>query len=156
MACKVRLMTATDIKMITMIEAETFPHPFTESDFQSALVDENKRIFVIELYEDIIGAVQSNVIAYCGTTQIDEHRVEITTFAVAKDYRGQGQAKFLLEMVLRFFQASHVQEVTLEVRPSNIAAIQLYQNFGFEQVAVRKNYYQNPNEDAYLLQKIFS
>lgn len=156
MAFKVRLMTRQDVEMVAMIEKETFPHPFTLADFQATLTNSQTQTFVIELYEDIIGDVQSKIIAYCGTKQLDDQRVEITTLAVAKEYRNQGQANFLLEMVLRFLQASRMKEVTLEVRPSNLAALRLYQSFDFEQVAVRKNYYQNPTEDAYLLQKIFS
>lgn len=156
MAFKVRLMTANDVEKVSAIEAATFPHPFTAADFQATLTNTQTQTFVIELYEDIIGDVQSKIVAYCGTAQLDDNRVEITTFAVDKDYRRQGQAKFLLEMVLRFLQASRITEVTLEVRPSNTAALRLYQSFGFEQVAIRKNYYQNPNEDAYLLQKRFA
>jgi ribosomal-protein-alanine N-acetyltransferase len=41
--------------------------------------------------------------------------------------------------------------MTLEVRPSNAAAVTLYKKLGFEILGTRKNYYTNPNEDAYLM-----
>ena len=46
--------------------------------------------------------------------------------------------------------------ITLEVRPSNTAALKLYEGFGFEQVGERKNYYSNPAENAVLLTLFFS
>ncbi|MGL6058344.1 MAG: ribosomal protein S18-alanine N-acetyltransferase [Culicoidibacterales bacterium] len=156
MAFKVRMMTEQDVVSVAAIEEATFPHPFTVNDFVKGLKNPQAQYFVIEQYEDIIGEVQSVISAYCGVNYFDPQRVEIATLAVEKKYRREGQAKFLLEMVLRFLQASKVEEVTLEVRPSNTPAIALYQSFGFEQVAVRKNYYQSPSEDAYLLQKKLS
>ncbi|MGL4952193.1 MAG: ribosomal protein S18-alanine N-acetyltransferase [Culicoidibacterales bacterium] len=155
MACKVRMMTETDIPSVVAIEAATFPHPFTKADFEKGLANPQSQHFVIEQYQDIIGEIQSVISAYCGIQYLEPTRVEITTLAVEKTHRREGQAQFLLEMILRFLQASKVEEVTLEVRPSNVAAMKLYSKFGFEQVAVRKNYYQSPNEDAYLLQKNF-
>ena len=46
--------------------------------------------------------------------------------------------------------------LTLEVRPSNTAAVKLYEGFGFEQVGERKNYYSNPTENAVLLTLYFN
>lgn len=155
MAFKVRLMTKQDIPEVSAIEERTFPHPFTAEDFTKALDNPSSQQFVIELFEDVIDDVRSFVSAYCAVNYLDETRAEIVTFAVIDSHRRSGQAKFLLEMVLRFMQSSRVQEVTLEVRPSNTAALKLYTSFDFEEVAVRKNYYTQPNEDAYLLQKKF-
>lgn len=155
MAFKVRQLTQQDIPTVAAIEAATFPHPFTIADFTATLATPTKNCFVVETYEDVIGAVQANVSAYCYVSEIDETRVEIMTLAVGERYRREGQAKFLLEMVLRYLQATKMTEVTLEVRPSNQPALNLYTSFGFEHVAVRKNYYQDPQEDAYLLQKTF-
>ena len=52
-------------------------------------------------------------------------------------------------------EANRLAFLTLEVRPSNAAAIALYQGFGFEEVGRRKNYYDLPKEDALILTKYF-
>ena len=61
----------------------------------------------------------------------------------------------ILQVFLQFAAANHLAFLTLEVRPSNAAAIALYQGFGFEEVGRRKNYYDLPKEDALILTKYF-
>jgi len=56
-----------------------------------------------------------------------------------------------LKFVLEDSAEKGAQSVILEVRRSNRAAIALYEKFGFRQAAVRKNYYENPEEDALLM-----
>lgn len=72
---------------------------------------------------------------------------EILTVATSPEYRRQGIAHRLLE---RFFELipDEVENIALEVRQSNTAAIALYESFGFEKVGVRKRFYRDPVEDA--------
>ena len=49
----------------------------------------------------------------------------------------------------------HLYGITLEVRQSNEAALALYRKYGFEQSGRRKNYYDNPTEDALILWRVF-
>ena len=79
----------------------------------------------------------------------------ITNVAVFPEYRRQGIAAQILQVFLQFAAANHLAFLTLEVRPSNAAAIALYQGFGFEEVGRRKNYYDLPKEDALILTKYF-
>ena len=71
----------------------------------------------------------------------------IDSVAVAPEHRRKGIAKALLAAVGGDF------EVTLEVRESNLAARELYYSLGFELLCVRKNYYDNPTENALVLRK---
>lgn len=66
--------------------------------------------------------------------------------------QGQGWGRWLLEQTLTQLRSHHLQRVFLEVRASNMPAIQLYQNHGFENVGLRKDYYDAPvgREDAYV------
>ena len=73
---------------------------------------------------------------------------------VPEEYRRQGIADQLLDVFCRFGQA-RLAFLTLEVRPSNTAAVALYEKHGFREAGRRKNYYENPTEDALLLTKEF-
>lgn len=74
----------------------------------------------------------------------------IDNVAVREDYRRQGIADDLLDVFVRFGRVN-LAFLTLEVRPSNEAAIGLYFKHGFAQVGRRKNYYENPREDAIIM-----
>ena len=58
-------------------------------------------------------------------------------------------------MFCDFAQGNHLAFLTLEVRPSNSAAIALYRSFGFEEAGRRRNYYDLPKEDALILTRRF-
>ena len=72
--------------------------------------------------------------------------LEITQLAVKKAYQGQGLANQLMG-----FLADRPERIFLEVRASNQVARALYEKHGFQPVGQRKNYYQNPVEDAILM-----
>lgn len=72
---------------------------------------------------------------------------EILNLAVAPDYRRQGVGHALLCAYLEAFQGA----VFLEVRPSNHAARAFYKSFGFEEVTLRPDYYENPSEPAIVM-----
>ena len=74
----------------------------------------------------------------------------IDNIAVRPDYRGQGIADALLDVFVRFGRAK-LALLTLEVRLTNEPAIQLYYKHGFAQVGRRKDYYENPKEDAIIM-----
>lgn len=89
------------------------------------------------------------VIAYLAFEKIlDEGSV--IEIAVAPDYRRQGIARGLIESAM---EDSSLKEIYLEVRESNLPAISLYQNLGFERMGVRTDYYDNPNENAVIMKK---
>ncbi|WP_303822879.1 ribosomal protein S18-alanine N-acetyltransferase [Ruminococcus flavefaciens] len=72
---------------------------------------------------------------------------EILTVATAPQYRRQGVARMLMESFLTAVPED-VENIALEVRQSNTAAIGLYKSFGFEKAGVRKRFYTDPAEDA--------
>ena len=75
--------------------------------------------------------------------------------AVFPQYRRRGAAGKLLDVFLRFARANQLAFLTLEVRPSNAAAIALYTRFGFREAGRRRNYYDLPKEDALILTRTF-
>ena len=93
-----------------------------------------------------------NVIAYCGLyTVLDE--ADITNIAVHPDYRKKGVATQILNKVFAYCIENSITTLNLEVRKSNVNAINLYGKNGFLIVGERKNYYSDNHEDAYLMTK---
>ena len=94
-------------------------------------------------------ADDGTVLGYAGLSVVlDEGCIE--KVAVKGKYRRMGVADALVDAFVRFGRA-HLAFITLEVRASNDAAIQLYMKHGFEQVGRRKNYYADIHEDAILM-----
>ncbi len=89
----------------------------------------------------------------CGFFAADE--AEITSVAVAPEYRRKGIAASLMEEYLRALPDA-VESVFLEVRESNSAAIGLYQKFGFQKISIRKKFYSFPDENAVVMQKLLN
>ena len=79
----------------------------------------------------------------------------ITNMAVLPQYRKLGIGSMLILRMIKECQIAGSFGLTLEVRQSNIAAIKAYEKFGFVIEGIRKNYYQNNNEDALTMWLLF-
>ena len=75
----------------------------------------------------------------------------ITILAVHPDYQHQGLGQLLLYALLRDAKRRRLEWATLEVKPSNQAALSLYQKFGFIEAGRRRRYYKDTGEDALIL-----
>ena len=75
----------------------------------------------------------------------------ITNVAVSPGCRRQGIGRALIGALVSCAKAQRLAFVTLEARASNMPAIALYENAGFQKVGVRKNFYTAPAEDALLM-----
>ena len=87
---------------------------------------------------------------YCGMWGIVGEG-QITNVAVAPQYRRQGVAKKLFRVFLDKGEQKGLTAFTLEVRTSNVPAIELYKSFGFKEAGVRKDFYELPKEDALIM-----
>ena len=70
-----------------------------------------------------------------------------------KEYENNGIATLLLNTVFNFAKENNITRIFLEVRPSNIHAIKLYEKNDFKTISTRKNYYKDNNEDAIIYLK---
>lgn len=138
-------MTKKHIPDILKVEAECFSDPWSEAMFLEEISGKFSHYYVAE--------TEGEAIAYMGMWSLSGEG-HITNVAVAKNHRRKGIAKSLIEHFIDIAQKENLEFMTLEVRASNIAAISLYESFGFTQVGVRKKYYNNV-EDALLLTKFF-
>ena len=117
----------------------------------------SKQMFEEDKKDDYTGyglvIKDEKTIGYIGYRQVFEE-AEITNLAIVKQEQKQGSAAELVRKWLEKIEKEQVEKVFLEVRYSNQAAIKLYKKLGFQQMAVRKHYYQNPLEDAVILNYI--
>ena len=94
--------------------------------------------------------IDNDVIGYLDYSLIYD-RMEIDNFNVLEDYRNQGIGTKLMAHLISIAIEYRVVNITLEVRCSNVVAINLYKRFGFREVALRKFYY--GDEDGILMEK---
>ena len=139
-------MDKSHIEQIAALERSCFSAPWTEGMLTDALYDPQACFIVAEDGE-------GGVLGYAGLHAVlDEGYID--NVAVEPDARRHGVASALLDVFCRF-GAANLTFLTLEVRASNAAAIALYEKHGFARVGLRKNYYQDPREDAVLMTKEF-
>lgn len=141
-------MTADHLDELARLEKVCFSRPWSRQMLAEEL-DNACAAFLVALEEGT-----EKVVGYAGLLVMADEGY-ITNVAVFPEYRRQGIAGQLLEVFLRFAQANALAFLTLEVRPSNEAAIALYQGYGFEEKGRRKNYYDFPKEDALILTREF-
>ena len=141
----IRAMKLDDLDQVCKIENIAFSHPWSKEDFEIEL-QSNPYAFYFVFEEE------KSIKAYLGVWLIYE-RVQITTIAVHPDYKGIGLSKILMTYLDKLCLDNQVEESTLEVRVSNEVAISLYEKYGFIKKGLRKDYYQDNHEDAYLMVK---
>ena len=91
-----------------------------------------------------------NLLGYAGCWQILEE-AHITTVAVSPEFRRNKIGEALLKTIIDDCYKNMIKYITLEVRVSNTAAINLYEKYGFKSLGTRKGYYQDNNEDALIM-----
>jgi [ribosomal protein S18]-alanine N-acetyltransferase len=141
---EIRDMTAADMAVVVAIERESYSVPWSEVTFRGLLRRQDADTVVATLRDAVIGyAVLWSVL----------DQAELGNVAVSAAARSGGIGERLVREMLARAAARGVREVFLEVRPSNHVARRLYERLGFVQVGRRRNYYQQPVEDALVLRR---
>ena len=140
-------MNADHLDELERLERICFSRPWSKRMLGEELENQCAAFLVAE---DESG----KVLGYAGLlVMMDEGY--ITNVAVFPEYRRHGIGAAIIEVFMNFARGNDLAFLTLEVRPSNTAAIALYEGFGFEEVGRRKNYYDLPKEDALILTRYF-
>ena len=142
-------MTADHLDELERLERICFSRPWSKRMLAEELDNACAAFLVAEDGET--GAV----LGYAGLLAMMDEGY-ITNVAVFPEYRRCGIAAKIIEVFMNFARGNQLSFLTLEVRPSNEAAIALYQRFGFEEVGRRRNYYDLPKEDALILTRYFN
>lgn len=139
----IRRMTEEDLEQVAELEKSIFSTPWSKAAFSESLQRPYSHFFV---------AAADEIAGYCGVHNLGGDG-EITNVAVVPKYRGQKIAYKMLDFAMAETKKAGVQAFTLEVRVSNTPAINLYEKLGFTSQGVRKNFYENPTEDALIMWK---
>ena len=137
-----REMGKADINKVVKLEQESFAIPWSEQAFREELVND-KAVYLLGWQED-------KVAAYAGMWLVVDE-ANITNVAVAAGLRGKGIGTELMRQMIKAAAERAAVAMTLEVRPSNRAALALYNKLGFVIAGRRKNYYEDNHEDALIL-----
>lgn len=138
----VRAMRESDLSAVAGLEKKIFSRPWSRQGFLDALCRSDTVFLAAEEAGEIVG--------YIGMyAAIPEG--EITNVAVAPEKRGRGIGGMLLGEMKKKAAGMGVQRLLLEVRVSNRDAIRLYEKNGFLRCGIRKNFYDAPKEDAYIM-----
>ena len=139
-------MRASDLTEVIEVELRNYPFPWTEGIFHDC-VKAGYTCQVLRLEGVVIGYAVLQVVA-------DE--AHLLNICIDKAFNRKGYARSLLEKMLLLAKRQGAQTVFLEVRPSNPRAITMYDLAGFNEVGLRKNYYDTygGREDAIVMAKI--
>ncbi len=139
-----RSMTEADLDAVTLLEQRIFSDAWPREAFEQDVDSANSGFILAESDGVLCG--------YAGYL-IGGGEAQLINIAVAPEYRGKSIAKTLLNYILEIAQKADCENIFLEVRPSNQAAIGLYRKFGFLDLYCRPNYYHSPTEDALVMVK---
>lgn len=138
----IRSMEETDVEAASRLESSVFSMPWRAGDFLEMVKADYAYYFIADLDGQVVGI--------CGLRDIVGEG-EITNVAVDKDYRELGIGSKLMKKIIDQCGQLKINDVTLEVRASNQAAITLYESYGFKGEGIRPNFYDNPKEDALIM-----
>ena len=136
-------MRRRHLRGIMAIERQVYPRPWSPSLFVSEMTSGRSRAYLVAL-DRRTGSGYAGLISYG-----DE--AHVTTIAVDPEYQRLKIGTRLLYELVREAIEMGARAVSLEVRVTNWGAQRLYGGFGFRPVGVRRNYYQETNEDALVM-----
>ena len=142
----VRRAMIEDAKEIFAIEMECFSVPWSLDSIETELLNEDNKLYYV--VEDVNG-----VVGYAGAWLVYDEG-QITNIAIRPSARRQGFGAKLTSALIEECFKRGMHEIFLEVRISNLSALSLYRQLGFTVKGMRKNYYSEPKEDAYIMSLI--
>ncbi len=140
----IRKMTMQDLDEVMIIELESFTLPWSRESYEAELQNQYASYFVCDY--------AGEVAAFAGMWTVYEE-AHITNVAVGQKFRNLGMGRNLMLEEERQARAKRAERILLEVRPSNSAALAMYQSLGFVPTSIRKQYYSNNQEDALIMTK---
>jgi [ribosomal protein S18]-alanine N-acetyltransferase len=140
---EIRAMSRGDLDAVLAIEMISYTHPWKKEHFLQELHS--------PLSFPLVATINGKVSAYVCLMSLFEE-AQIMNIAVAPDVRRSGVGKLLMDAAINTAREKGAENLVLEVRESNLAAIALYESYGFTRYFIRKRYYEG-QEDAILMEK---
>lgn len=141
-----RPMRATDLDALIKIERAAYPYPWTLGNFRDCLESG---------YSCWIGEIEGEMAGYW-VMMLAVGEGHILNCCVAPAWQGRGFGRSLVEHLIDTARQYNAEAIYLEVRPSNTAAVNLYERLGFDGIALRRDYYpaDQGREDALVMRMI--
>jgi len=139
----IRWMVRRDMTEVLEIERESFEFPWTEEEFTHSLRQRNCIGMVAEHRGEVVGFV---------IYELGKNKIQLINLAVASRYRRQGVGTQLTAKLIGKLSYQHRNRITFEIRETNLGAQLFFRTIGFRATQVLHNYYEEMNEDAYLMQ----
>jgi tRNA threonylcarbamoyl adenosine modification protein YeaZ/ribosomal-protein-alanine acetyltransferase len=145
-SAQVRLATAADLAVMADIHRSCFSKSWSTSELSSLLAIPGGGALVVELAGTLYGFVQFQWVA---------GEAEINTICVSPNYRRQHFGRDLMDGLLAQLQNMKTSKVFLDVASQNVAAVGLYEAYGFQRTGLRKGYYTD-GDDAVTMVKVLA
>jgi len=144
----IRVAAESDLDEIMRIENDSFQSDaWSVQNMHDEIVGAEKFYVVAHSTED-----ENTLIGYAGLAKsVDTSQGDIQTIAVSNEHRSKGLGRELMHRLIAECRRVRISEVFLEVRADNPIAQELYVKLGFEQIDLRKRYYQPDNVDAIVM-----
>ncbi|MBO8142279.1 MAG: ribosomal protein S18-alanine N-acetyltransferase [Firmicutes bacterium] len=142
-------MRVDDLDAVMEIEVRSFPTPWSRAAFEAELLDNDRARYLVARCR---AGDARRVVGYIGLWLIAGEG-HITNVAVHPDHRKRGVGRRLMMAAADLCRAEGARRMTLEVRPSNRVARELYRDLGFVSAGIRRAYYRDNNEDAIIMWK---
>lgn len=138
----IKPLTEGYVDAVCVLEEEAFSMPWHKESFLEMINNKDACY--------LVGLVEDRVVASCGLRNIVGDG-EITNVVTSLDMRGKGIGRKMLLKLMEEGAKMGVEAFTLEVRKSNDSAVHLYESLGFKTEGIRKNFYEEPVEDALIM-----
>jgi ribosomal-protein-alanine N-acetyltransferase len=141
-------MTLDDIDVVMLLENRVYQFPWTDRIFRDCI-----RVG----YDCWLALLEETVVAHA-VISVAAGECHILNLSVTENHQGKGIGKQFIQFLLNIARNKRAEIMMLEVRPSNIRAINCYNSAGFNEIGCRKDYYPAPNgkEDALLFARQIS
>lgn len=145
MSSEVRRMQLADLPDVLRNERRGYTHPWTEGIFRDCLRN-GQECWLLMCSDQNVGH---------GILSVAAGESHLLNVCVHPDFQGHGFGRILVEHLLERARTGEASTIFLEVRPSNVAACELYDKLGFNEIGIRENYYPSNvgREDALVLAK---
>ena len=136
-------MVRRDFAQVLAIEQACFEFPWTEQEFLQCLRQPNSLGMVAEYEGRVIGFV---------IYETPKNRIFITNIATVPEFQRRGVARQIIHKLVTKMIYQQRHKIAIEIRETNIPGLLCFRALGFRAAMVRKNFYENQSEDAYVLQ----
>lgn len=141
----IRPMQIADVEIVMQIELLSYEFPWSEGIYKDC-INVGYGCWIVEYAQKVVGY---------GIMSAAAGEAHILNLCIREDFRGFGLGRMLLNHLLDLSRGHRADTVFLEVRPSNVPAYRLYEQEGFAEVGMRRNYYpaRDGREDAIIMAK---